>query len=112
MQPAKPTSNPHQERPLRSMAPNGLSRVVRPSAMMQRKPGRWIPFHAGTSTTRFAYALVLPAVLLLAGLVAYPFSVCDLCVVYQSRGRECRPMDWPRQFSLPRPVVGIHERNL
>jgi multiple sugar transport system permease protein len=73
MQPAKPTANPHHERPLRSVATNGLSRVVLPSAMMQRKPGRWIPFHAGTPTTRFAYALVLPAVLLLAGLVAYPF---------------------------------------
>src|ERR1700692_1483129 len=73
MQPAKPTANPHHERPLRSVASNGRSRVVLPNAMMQRKLGRWIPFHAGTPTTRFAYALVLPAVLLLAGLVAYPF---------------------------------------
>jgi len=31
------------------------------------------PWSAGTSQARFAYALVLPVVLLLAGLVAYPF---------------------------------------
>jgi multiple sugar transport system permease protein len=44
----------------------------------------WRKLRAGTSQTRFAYALVLPVVLLLAGLVAYPF-VYSIFVAFTNR---------------------------